>query len=45
VRVVVPTRLNTEQRRLLGELAKTLPVPELPAKDRSFVEKVKDILS
>jgi molecular chaperone DnaJ len=45
VRVVVPTRLNAEQRRLLGELAKTLPVPELPTRDRSFVEKVKDILS
>jgi molecular chaperone DnaJ len=45
VRVVVPTRLTAEQRRLLDQLAKTLPVPELPQKDRSFVEKVKDILS
>jgi molecular chaperone DnaJ len=45
VRVVVPARLTVEQRRLLGELAKSLPTPELPQKDRSFVEKVKDILS
>jgi molecular chaperone DnaJ len=45
VRVVVPTRLNAEQRRLLEQLAQTLPAPELSPKDRSFVDKVKDILS
>jgi molecular chaperone DnaJ len=45
VRVVVPTRLNAEQRRLLEQLAQTLPTPELAPKDRSFVDKVKDILS
>lgn len=45
VRVVVPRKLDAEQRRLLDALAKTLPAPELPQKDRSFVDKVKDILS
>jgi molecular chaperone DnaJ len=45
VQVVVPRRLSGEQRRLLDELARTLPAPELPQKDRSFVDKVKDILS
>jgi molecular chaperone DnaJ len=45
LRVVVPSKLSGEQRRLLAELARTLPAPELPAKERSFVDKVKDILS
>ena len=45
VRVVVPTKLTAEQRKLLEQLAKTLPAPELPEKDRSFLDKVKDILS
>jgi molecular chaperone DnaJ len=45
VRVVVPTKLNGEQRRLLEQLAQTLPAPEMPQRDRSFVDKVKDILS
>jgi molecular chaperone DnaJ len=44
VRVVVPTKLNGEQRRLLEQLAKTLPVPSLDDKERSFFGKVKDIL-
>jgi molecular chaperone DnaJ len=44
VRVVVPTKLTAEQRRLLEQLAKTLPVPSLDEKDRSFFGKVKDIL-
>lgn len=44
VRVVVPTRLTSEQRKLLVELGKTLTIPELKDKDRSFFEKVKDIL-
>jgi DnaJ-class molecular chaperone len=43
--VVVPTKLNKDQRRLMEELAKTLPVPELREKDRSFIDKMKDILS
>jgi molecular chaperone DnaJ len=45
VRVVTPSKLTAEQRRLLEQLAKTLPVPEIRDKDRSFFEKVKDILS
>jgi molecular chaperone DnaJ len=44
VRVVVPTKLNAEQRRLLEQLAKTLPQPELQDKDRSFLGRMKDIL-
>ncbi len=45
VRVVTPTRLTAEQRKLLDQLARTLPHLEARPKDRSFVEKVKDILS
>jgi molecular chaperone DnaJ len=45
VRVVVPSRLSGEQRKLLEQLSKTLPTPELTAKERSFAERVKDILS
>ena len=29
----------------MEELAKTLPVPELREKDKSFIDKMKDILS
>ena len=44
VRVVVPTKLTAEQRKLIEQLAKTLPVPEIEEKDRSFLDKMKDIL-
>jgi len=44
VRVVTPTKLTAAQRRLLDELSKTLPSPEIPEKDRSILDKVKDIL-
>lgn len=44
VRVLVPSKLTNEQRKLLDQLAKTLPVPDLKAKDRSILERVKDIL-
>ncbi len=44
VRVVVPPKLTHEQRRLFEELAKTLPVPEIHEKDRTFFEKMKDML-
>ncbi len=45
VRVIVPSKLTGEQRKLLEQLQKTLPVPELKdGKDKSFFEKVKDIL-
>jgi molecular chaperone DnaJ len=44
VRVVVPSKLTHEQRQLFEELAKTLPPPEIHEKDRSFFEKMKDML-
>jgi molecular chaperone DnaJ len=44
VRVVVPTRLTGEQRRLFEQISKTLPTPELKEQDRSLFERVKDIL-
>ena len=44
VRVVTPSKLTAAQRRLLEELSRTLPEPELSAKDRSILDKVKDIL-
>jgi molecular chaperone DnaJ len=44
VRVVVPTRLSAEQRRLFEQLAKTLPLGDLKAKDKSFFDKVRQIL-
>jgi molecular chaperone DnaJ len=44
VRVMVPTKLNAEQKRLLELLAKALPSPELKPKDKSFFARVKDIL-
>ena len=45
VRVVVPTRLNAEQRKLMEQLLRTLPVPERDEKERSFFEKLKDVMS
>jgi molecular chaperone DnaJ len=46
VRVVVPTKLTAEQRKLLEQLAKTLPAPELSdEKERSFFGRLKDVLS
>jgi molecular chaperone DnaJ len=44
VHVVVPTKLNAEQRRLMEQLAKTLPVPEIREKDRSIFDKMKDMI-
>ncbi len=44
VRVVVPTRLSAEQRKMIDQLARSLPSPEEQEKDRSFLGKVKDIL-
>lgn len=46
MRVVVPRKLTAEQRKLLEQLAKTLPVPEAGnEKERSFFGKLKDVLS
>jgi molecular chaperone DnaJ len=44
VRVVVPTKLSAEQRKLIDQLGRTLPPAEEQEKDRSFLNKVKDIL-
>jgi molecular chaperone DnaJ len=44
VRVVVPEKLSAEQRRLFEQLAKTLPVPSPKEKDRSILERMKDII-
>jgi molecular chaperone DnaJ len=45
LRVVVPTRLSSEQRKLLEQLSKTLPTPEARPKDKSILDRMKDILS
>jgi molecular chaperone DnaJ len=43
VRVAVPTKLSSEQRKLFEQLAKTLPTPEIRDKERSVVDRMKDI--
>jgi molecular chaperone DnaJ len=44
VRVVTPAKLSRDQRRLLMQLAETLPADNRPAdRNSSFFEKVKDI--
>ena len=45
VRVVVPRHLSAEQRRLFEQLAKTLPVPDVKDKDKSLLDRMKDLLS
>lgn len=45
VRVVVPHKLNAEQRKLMEQLARTLPAAELREKDRTLFDRMKDILS
>jgi molecular chaperone DnaJ len=46
VRVVVPSRLSSEQRKLVEQLGKTLPVPEARSKDKdkTILDRMKDIL-
>jgi len=44
IRVVVPTKLTGEQKKLLEQLAKNLPVPDIDDKDRSLLDRMKDIL-
>jgi molecular chaperone DnaJ len=44
VRVVVPTKLTAEQRRLMEQLGRTLPAPELKERDRSILDRMRDIL-
>jgi molecular chaperone DnaJ len=45
IRVVTPTRLTGEQKKLMEQLGKVLPVPEASDKDRSILDRMKDILS
>ena len=45
VRVVIPAKLNSEQKRLFEQLARTLPVPDLKdSQDRTLFDRMKDIL-
>ena len=44
VRVIVPTKLSSEQRKLLDQLAKTLPKLEIKAKDKSIFDRISDLL-
>ena len=44
LRVVIPTRLNSEQKRLFEQLEKTLPVPDIKDKDKTLFDRMKDIL-
>jgi len=44
IRVGVPKRLSSEQRRLFEQLSKTLPVPDIADKDRSLLDRMKDLL-
>ena len=39
MRVVVPTKLTAEQRKLIDHLGRSLPSPEEQEKDRSFLGK------
>jgi molecular chaperone DnaJ len=43
IRVVVPTRLTSEQRRLLEQLAKSLPTPNIQDKDKTLLDRMKDL--
>ena len=45
IRVVTPTRLSGEQKKLMEQLGKSLPVPDAADKDRSILDRMKDILS
>jgi molecular chaperone DnaJ len=45
IRVMTPTRLSSEQRKLMEQLGRVLPVPEASDKDKSILDRMKDILS
>jgi molecular chaperone DnaJ len=45
VRVAVPKHLTAEQRKLFEQLAKTLPVPDLKDKEKTLLDRMKDLLS
>ena len=44
VRVVVPHKLTGEQKKLMEQLGRTLPVPDVKDKERSFLDRLKDVL-
>jgi molecular chaperone DnaJ len=44
VRVVIPTRLSPDQRKLFEQLGKTLPTVDSGAKDKSLLDRIKDAL-
>ncbi len=44
VRVVIPTRLSSDQRKLFEQLGKSLPTVETGAKDKSLLDRIKDAL-
>jgi molecular chaperone DnaJ len=44
VRVVIPRHLSNEQRKLLEQLAKTLPTPDIKDKEKSLLERMRDLL-
>jgi molecular chaperone DnaJ len=44
IRVVVPRHLSSEQKKLLEQLGRTLPVPDLNDRDRSLLDRMKDLL-
>ena len=45
IRVVVPHKLNPEQRKAFEQLAKSLPPAEIREKDRTIFDRMRDILS
>ncbi len=45
VSVVIPDKLNDEQRSLVEELSKTLGTPSLPERRKSFFDRLRDAVS
>jgi molecular chaperone DnaJ len=45
IRVVVPRHLTSEQRKLLEQLAKTLPTPDPGDKDKSLLDRMRDLFA
>ena len=45
VQVAVPTNLTAEQRKLFGELAKTLGKEVIPQSEKGFIDKLKDLFT
>jgi hypothetical protein len=45
VRVVVPRHVTQDQRKLFEQLAKTLPVPDIKDKDKSLLERMRDLFA